>query len=781
MWRPRGLIAIASVVTLIWSLTPAGSAAAAELHKLYPSGRLDLAHGSQVLSAGGPATGHKPESKLFYTPDGRWWAVLGVSTQSPSGVHLFELVDHTWVSRFVLPGADPWEKADTLFQDGHLYISLRDQDANSQAKLFDLTYGGNSSWNLVSGPTVITNSAPETITIARDSQGRMWSAWEMSGSIRVRSADTAGQAFVDIPFPSGPVTSDDIAAVTSFGTNATGRKIGIAWSDQVSNTFKFAWRSDAAPLTADSWHIETAYGNGVGGCPTATASLCSDDHVNIKTNGDEVYVAVKTSLNDVSGANPNDPLIGLLRRDVGGSWDAFPVSPVSQNASRPIVVLAPEVNEINVFAQRNFSTVQLWRSTYSSPSFDPSAATPWAASSNGVMNDPSSTKQLATASTGIVAVTSVESRSEYWHNELEPSTAPQPPSPSPSSPPAPTPSPTPTAGSSTLRFSPTADAYIRSDQPAANFGNENNLKVDNSPVQQSLLRFNVSGTAGRTVTSAKLRVRVINPGPFGGDIRRVTGAWSESSVTWNSRPAFDPSVLGSLGSVTTNTWYEIDVTSAVTGDGQIDLLSTTVANDGVDYVSSEGVASLRPELVVNLGGGAGASPSPSSPPAPTPSPTPTAGSSTLRFSPTADAYIRSDQPAANFGNENNLKVDNSPVQQSLLRFNVSGTAGRTVTSAKLRVRVINPGPFGGDIRRVTGAWSESSVTWNSRPAFDPSVLGSLGSVTTNTWYEIDVTSAVTGDGQIDLLSTTVANDGVDYVSSEGVASLRPELVVTLGP
>ena len=560
---------------------------------------------------------------------------------------------------------------------------------------------------------------------------------------------------------------DDVSAVTSFGTAATGFKIGIVWSDQVSNRFMFAWRLDSDPLTSSSWHVQTAYGAGVGGCPTPTGSLCSDDHVNVKTNGDEIYVAVKTSLNDAAGANPADPLIALLRRSSAGSWNSFPVSPVSQDASRPMVLLGPALNEIYVIAQRAFSSVQLWRSSYSSPSFDPNAATPWASSGGGAMNDPTSTKQLVTESTGVVTVTSVEAQNQYWHNELQGTPTP-PPSPSPS--PSGSPGPAPT----TLKFTPTEDASLISDQPNTNFGNATTLKVDNGPIQQALMKFNITGIAGQTVTSAKLRVHVTNPGPLGGDFRRVTGAWSQSSVTYNSRPSFDPTVIDSLGIVEENNTYEVDLTSAVTGDGQLSFLSTSASNNGVDYVSREGASTLRPQLVVTVGG---AAPSPSPSPSGSPGPAPT----TLKFTPTEDASLISDQPNANFGNATTLKVDNGPIQQALMKFNITGIAGQTVTSAKLRVHVTNPGPFGGDFRRVTGTWSQSTVTYNTRPTFAPEVLATLGAVDEGTWYELDLTSAVTGNGQLSLLSTSISNNGVDYVSREGAASLRPELVITLSP
>lgn len=42
-------------------------------------------------------------------------------------------------------------------------------------------------------------------------------------------------------------------------------------------------------------------------------------------------------------------------------------------------------------------------------------------------------------------------------------------------------------------------------------------------------------------------------------------------MTWNNAPAADTTLVASLGSVSTNTWYEVDLTSLVTGDGTYSL------------------------------------------------------------------------------------------------------------------------------------------------------------------------------------------------------------------
>jgi len=76
-------------------------------------------------------------------------------------------------------------------------------------------------------------------------------------------------------------------------------------------------------------------------------------------------------------------------------------------------------------------------------------------------------------------------------------------------------------------------------------------------------------------------------------------------------------MLASLGAVSVNTWYEVDVTSLVTGDGTYSLRISSTSTNGADYSSKEGTN--PPELVLTLGG----TPAPTNTPTPGPSPTPT--------------------------------------------------------------------------------------------------------------------------------------------------------------
>jgi chitodextrinase len=151
----------------------------------------------------------------------------------------------------------------------------------------------------------------------------------------------------------------------------------------------------------------------------------------------------------------------------------------------------------------------------------------------------------------------------------------------------------------------------------------------------------------------------------------------------------------------------------------------------------------------------------------------------LTFRPAADTFVQSDTPGTNYGANTAIGTDNSPIKRMLLKFAVTGVEGRQVLSAKLRLRCVNASGVGGAFHRVANtSWTEGGATWNNAPPGDSATLGQLGSVSIGTWYEVDVTQLVSGDGTFSLDATSTSSDGADYTSKEGAVGSLPELVVT---
>jgi hypothetical protein len=200
----------------------------------------------------------------------------------------------------------------------------------------------------------------------------------------------------------------------------------------------------------------------------------------------------------------------------------------------------------------------------------------------------------------------------------------------------PGPSPTPTVGPSLLTFDAIEDAKVEQANPTVNYGGLTFLEVDGSPVRHFLMKFQVSGISG-PVVNAKLRLYSIGTAVAGGNIHAAANTWDEATVNWNNAPAAGPTALGSLGGVVPNTWYEVNLTGFVTGNGTYSLRVLPTTTDGAEYRSSEGGATTIPQLVIEFNNSSTPSPTntPTSTNTATPSPTNTPTStSTATPSPT---------------------------------------------------------------------------------------------------------------------------------------------------
>jgi len=161
---------------------------------------------------------------------------------------------------------------------------------------------------------------------------------------------------------------------------------------------------------------------------------------------------------------------------------------------------------------------------------------------------------------------------------------------------------------------------------------------------------------------------------------------------------------------------------------------------------------------------------------------PVTPAATTTFTATADTYVQDTTPTTNYGTGTQLLVDGSPVDRTFLKFTTTGLVD-PVTSAVLRIHTDDvqsaSSPAGGTLQAVGDTtWSETAMTWNNQPTLG-TVLGSLGSVARNTWYELNVTSTITGDGTFSFaLSSTNKNNAI-YDSRETGATAA-QLVVTTG-
>jgi len=161
---------------------------------------------------------------------------------------------------------------------------------------------------------------------------------------------------------------------------------------------------------------------------------------------------------------------------------------------------------------------------------------------------------------------------------------------------------------------------------------------------------------------------------------------------------------------------------------------------------------------------------------------PTAGNATLRFDAIDDAFVRADDPNANF-DTTRIEVDNSPTKMGLIKFNVTGVGGRRVTSAVLRLFVRDSSDHGGFFfATTTNGWEEETVTWTTAPTGIAPLLAALGNVNSNNWVEVDVSARVAGDGLVTVQIVAGSSNRVEYTSREHQnGAFAPELILALEP
>jgi chitodextrinase len=159
--------------------------------------------------------------------------------------------------------------------------------------------------------------------------------------------------------------------------------------------------------------------------------------------------------------------------------------------------------------------------------------------------------------------------------------------------------------------------------------------------------------------------------------------------------------------------------------------------------------------------------------------TPPGATSVMTYSAAADAYVDEGVPLANFGTLSRVYADASPHQQAYLKFAVSGLLG-TIEKATLRLYVGDGSADGPTIGQAENGWSETGITWSSKPGLTGAPLADTALVAGGTWLEIDVTSVVTGDADYSFALIATSSDAVSIYSREATTtSLRPQLVVAV--
>jgi VCBS repeat-containing protein len=143
-----------------------------------------------------------------------------------------------------------------------------------------------------------------------------------------------------------------------------------------------------------------------------------------------------------------------------------------------------------------------------------------------------------------------------------------------------------------------------------------------------------------------------------------------------------------------------------------------------------------------------------------------------KFTARADATVRANQRAKNFGDDSTLLVKEGPKpQHSYVQFQLD--ALEKVLFAKLRLHAegsadpvelyqVDNTYLGSD-----EAWLEHGITWENAPPIQGTPLGTWDAVDSDGWVELDVTPCLEADGVYSFGLRTNSNSSITYSSREG--------------
>jgi hypothetical protein len=360
------------------------------------------------LMGSSTATADKPQSKLWRHA-GSWWALM--NGQVDRDVHIHKLApNHTWVQTG--PEVDARKSYGDVLVDGNTLYVLSRRTGTGGTRLIRFTYNPvTGSYQKTPGyPVVVITAVTETVTIAKDSAGVLWATYTAPDSLGVKkvwvthSMGSSHNTWVppfELPAADTAVSADDIAAVVALDG-----KIGVMWSNQVSDTFRFVTHVDGAP--PNKWGaLETALaGNNM-----------SDDHINLKKAPDgRLFAAVKTNTGRAAL-----PRLMLLIRRTDGTWSSHVHSTRGDAMTRPMVLLDASNHRVFMFAATSEGTgAQIFYKTTSmdAPGFGPGKGAPFVTRPATTLLNATSTKQPVDAASGVVVLTGDRDGRRYYHGEL---------------------------------------------------------------------------------------------------------------------------------------------------------------------------------------------------------------------------------------------------------------------------------------------------------------------------------------------------------------------------
>lgn len=165
------------------------------------------------------------------------------------------------------------------------------------------------------------------------------------------------------------------------------------------------------------------------------------------------------------------------------------------------------------------------------------------------------------------------------------------------------------------------------------------------------------------------------------------------------------------------------------------------------------------------------------------------GDTTVTLTPTEDAYVNGVAANTTY-DDNQLASRGTTPYLGYLRFALpAAPAGQELKAARLTFRTSSDSTAGSaephTLVPVTGAWTESAVTYNTRPSLATTVLGTIsGATAVSTDYAVELNAPALGGALGSAYSLALTSSGTDslriWSGEVATAAYRPQLVLTFG-
>ena len=142
----------------------------------------------------------------------------------------------------------------------------------------------------------------------------------------------------------------------------------------------------------------------------------------------------------------------------------------------------------------------------------------------------------------------------------------------------------------------------------------------------------------------------------------------------------------------------------------------------------------------------------------------------------ADTYFNTSSPTKNYATYPVMKLHSpsSAEYRPIVKFTLSGLSGAP-TSVKIRLFVTDASVDCGSWYLVDNGWTETGVNWNNKPVISGTPVATVGNGNAGTWVEVDVTSAITGNGTYSFEATSGSTNTAQFSSREGTNP--PQVVI----